>query len=75
MEHLAAAVGVVAMFLEVLWQCRKVAHKVAPVAVEIVQVQGVWTSTGQQRVATGCTQRLLMGKSMNRCSSQPDGLT
>lgn len=59
MEHLATAVGVVAVLLEVLRQRSKVAHKAAPVAIEVVQVQGVWTSSSQEGIAAGCAQRLL----------------
>lgn len=59
MEDLAAAVRVVAMLLEVLRQRGEVAHKAAPVAVEVVQMQRVWTSPGQQGIATGCAQCLL----------------
>lgn len=60
MKHFPTAVRVVAMLLEVLRQRREVAHEAAPVAVEVIQMQRVRTSPGQQGIAAGCAQRLLM---------------
>lgn len=75
MKYLAAAVGVIAVLLKVLRQGRKITHKAAPIAVEIVQMQRVWTSTGQQGVAAGCAQRLLLSKSIKTgLGSNPGGL-
>lgn len=71
MEDLATAIGVVAMLLEVLRQGRKVAHKAAPVAVEVIQVQGIWTSASQQGISARRAQRLLKGQTT--CEAVPVG--
>lgn len=59
MEDLSAAVGVIAVLLEVLRQRGEVSGEGAPVAVEIVQVQRIRTSSCEQGIPAGRTQRLL----------------
>ena len=59
MEDLPDRVGVEIRLLEVLREGRKVPREVAPVTVEIVQVQRVWPPTGQHGVATGSAEGLL----------------
>lgn len=59
MEDLATAVGVVAMLLEVLRQGGEVSGKGPPVTVEIVKVQGIRSSTSEERISAGSTKSLL----------------
>jgi hypothetical protein len=44
MENFSNCFGVVTILFEVLWQSCKIAGSRPPVAVEIIQMQRVWTS-------------------------------
>jgi len=59
MEYLSTAVGVISVLFEVLRQSGKVSGESAPVTIEIIQMQSIWSSTCEQGITTGCTQRLL----------------
>jgi len=59
MEYLSTAVGVISVLLEVLRQSGKVSGESTPVTVEIIQMQSIRSSTCEQGIPTGCTQRLL----------------
>lgn len=62
MEDLANGERLVSHLFQVLRQGRKVTRKAPPVTVEVVQVQSVWSATGEQRIATGCAKGLLKGE-------------
>lgn len=74
MEHLTAAVRVVTMLLEVLWQRGEISRKAAPIAIEIIQMQCVRTSSSQQGIAAGCAQRLLMWRRKSKLNLVEKGL-
>lgn len=44
----------VTIVFQMFWQGDKVSDCISPVAVEVVQFQSVWPSTGQERVSTRC---------------------
>ena len=58
-ENLADGVGVVAVFFEDLGEGGEVAHGVAPVAVEVVEVEGVGAAACEEGVAAGGAKGLL----------------
>lgn len=60
MKHFANRLCIVSMLLKELWKCSEVTTKITPVAVEVIEAQCVWSSTGQERVATWSTQSLLI---------------
>lgn len=59
MEYFSDRMGLVSGFFQELWQCCKVTRKVTPVIVKVIQMEGIWSSAGQQGVSTGGTQGLL----------------
>lgn len=61
-EDFSDGLGEVTDLFQVLRKSGEVAGEIAPVAVEVVQVESVWTATGQEGVATRSAEGLLERK-------------